>query len=65
MGIWKREVFVVNRIDMAKAIAEDLLNNDVLDENNFSYDTAVILEYVQNIILYHLKDYLLLSGTVF
>lgn len=56
---------MVNRIDMAKAIVEDLLNNDVLDENNFSYDTAVILEYVQNIILYHLKDCLLLSGTVF
>ena len=41
----------MNRNDIAKAIAEDLLNNDVLDENNFSYDTATILEYVQNIIL--------------
>ncbi|GFI29378.1 hypothetical protein IMSAGC013_00764 [Lachnospiraceae bacterium] len=55
----------MNRTDIAKAIAEDLLNNDVLDENNFSYDTAVILEYVQNIILEHLKDYSLLSGIVF
>ena len=26
-----------------------------MDENNFSYDTAAILEYVQNIILEHLK----------
>lgn len=55
----------MNRTDIAKAIAADLLDNDVLDENNFSYDTATILEYVQNIILDHLKDYSLLSGTVF
>ena len=54
----------MNRTDIAKAIAEDLLDNDVLDENNFSYDTAAILEYVQNIILEHLKDYSLLSGTI-
>jgi len=51
----------MNRNDIAKAIAEDLLNNDVLDENNFSYDTVTILEYVQNIILEHLKDYSLFS----
>lgn len=55
----------MNRTDIAKAIAEDLLNNDILDENNLSYDTAVILEYVQNIILEHLKDYSLLSVIVF
>ncbi len=55
----------MNRTDIARAIAEDLLNNDVLDENNFSYDTFAILEYVQNIILEHLKDYSLLSGIIF
>lgn len=55
----------MNRTDIAKAIAADLLENDVLDENNFSYDTAAILEYVQNIILDHLKNYSLLSGTMF
>ena len=54
----------MNRNDIAKAIAEDLLYNDALDENNFSYDTTTILEYVQNIILEHLKDYSLLSGTI-
>ena len=54
----------MNRTDIAKSIAEDLLNNDVLEEHNFSYDTAAILEYVQNIILEHLKDYSLLSGTI-
>ncbi len=50
----------MNRNDIAKAIAEDLLYNDALDEHNFSYDTAALLEYVQNIILEHLKDYSLL-----
>ena len=55
----------MNRTDIAKAIAEDLLNNDVLDKNNFSYDTDALLDYVQNIVLEHIKEYSLLSGTVF
>ena len=55
----------MNRTDIAKAMAADLLDNDVLDKHNFSYDIAAILEYVQNIILEHLKDYSLLSGTIF
>ena len=55
----------MNRTDIAKAIAEDLLNNDVLDENNFSYDTDALLDYVQNIVLEHIKEYSLLSGRVF
>lgn len=55
---------IERKILWAKTIAEDLLNNDVLDEHSFSYDTATILEYVQNIILEHLKDYSLLSGTI-
>lgn len=37
----------MNRNDIAKSIAEDLLNNDVLDENNFSYDTDALLNYVK------------------
>ncbi len=57
-------MLLMNRNDIAKAIVADLLDNDVLDENTFSYDTAAILEYVQNIILEHLKDYSLLSGTI-
>ena len=35
----------MNRNDITKAIAEDLLNNDALDEHNFSYDTAAIFEW--------------------
>ena len=53
------------RDNIAMEIAIELLDNDILDEINFSYDTAAILEYVQNIILEHLKDYSLLSGTIF
>ncbi len=53
------------RDNIAMEIAKELLDNDILDEDNFSYDTAAILEYVQNIILEHLKDYSLLSGTIF
>ncbi len=54
-----------NRDNIAMAIAKDLLDNDILDINNFSYDTNAILEYVQKTILEHLKDYALLSSTVF
>ena len=53
------------RDNIAMEIAKELLDNDILDENNFSYDTAAILEYIRNIILEHLKDYSLLSGTIF
>ena len=53
------------RDSIAMEIAIELLDNDILDEINFSYDTAAILEYVRNIILEHLKDYSLLSGTIF
>lgn len=55
----------LSRNKIAMEIAVDLLNNDVLDENNFSYDTAAILNFVQNIILEHLKNFSLLSGTIF
>ena len=54
-----------NRDNIADAIAKDLLDNGILDENNFSYDTNALLDCVQEIILEHLKDYSLLSGTVF
>jgi len=69
VDLWRvgrgKAVLLMNRTDIAKAIAEDLLNNDVLDENNFSYDTDALLDYVQNIVLEHIKEYSLLFGTVF
>ena len=34
----------MKREDVAKRIAEDLLNDNVLDEQNFNYDTDAILQ---------------------
>ncbi|MGN0496207.1 MAG: hypothetical protein ACI4GW_08265 [Lachnospiraceae bacterium] len=55
----------MDRKDIARAISEDLLNNDTLNEQDFSHDTDELLQYVQSIILEHIKDYILLSGTTF
>lgn len=54
----------MSRKDIARRIAEDLLNNDVLDEQNFNYDTDAILEYVQGVVLAHLRDFTLVSGVI-
>lgn len=54
----------MSRKDIARRIAEDLLNNDVLDEQNFNYDTDAILEYVQGVVLAHLSDFTLVQGNV-
>lgn len=55
----------MSREDIAKRIAEELLNDNVLDEQNFNYDTDAILRHVQDTILSHLRNYSLLAGTVF
>ena len=52
----------MKREDIAKHIAEELLNDNVLDENNFNYDTDAILQHVQDTVLSHLRDYSLLAG---
>ena len=54
----------MKREDIAKHIAEELLNDNVLDENNFNYDTDAILQHVQDTVLSHLRDYSLLAGTI-
>ncbi len=48
--------------NIAKRIAEELLNDNVLDEQNFNYDTDAILQHVQYTVLSHLRDYSLLAG---
>lgn len=50
------------RTDIAQAISEDLLEQDALDLNNFCNDTNALLDFVQEIILNHLKDYLIIYG---
>lgn len=53
-----------DRTDIAYQIATELLDNDVLDLNNFGYDADSLLIFVQEIILSHLKDYLIISGAL-
>lgn len=54
----------MKREDIAKHIAEDLLNDNVLDEQNFNYDTDAILQYVQDTVLSHLRDFTLVQGNL-
>lgn len=54
----------MDRKDMAKAIAEELLDNDILDTHNFSGDTESILRCTQEVILNHLQDYLIILGSL-
>ena len=49
---------------LAEKIATDLLDNDMLDLNNFSNDTARLLECVQKTIYDDLSDFLIISGKV-
>ncbi len=53
-----------DRTDIAMLIAEELLESDTLDLNNFGYDVDSLLSFVQEIILNHLKDYLIISGAM-
>ncbi len=53
-----------NRNDIAMQIANELLDNEILDENNFSKDTDTLVQCVSGIILAHLKDYVILSGDI-
>lgn len=54
----------MKREDIAKCIAEELLNNNVLDEQNFNYDTDAILQHVQDTVLSHLRDFTLVQGNI-
>lgn len=52
------------RDNIARMIAGDLLDNDILDENNFSHDADALPKCVSDIILERLEDYLIISGNV-
>lgn len=53
----------MKKSDIAVRIAEDMLDNGMLDEQNYNYDTGALVEDVKNMILEHLKDYLIIAGT--
>ena len=55
----------MNRSDIAREVAIELLDTGALDENNFGDDADALVDYVQSVILEHFKDYILLLGTVF
>ena len=55
----------MSRDEIAQAIAIELLDAGVLDENNFGNDADALISYVQSVILEHFKDYMLLLGTAF
>ena len=50
--------------ELAAKIAQELLANDMLDENNYSYDTVNLLDEVREIIIKNLADYVIISGIV-
>ena len=54
----------MKREDIAKRIAEDLLNFDALDMNNFADNADNALRFVESIVLERLKDFTLVQGNV-
>lgn len=54
----------MNREDIAREIAQELLDNEALDENNFCQDADALINYVQQVILDHFKDYMLVQGNM-
>ena len=43
---------------------DNALKADALDRHNYGYDDNALIAHVQNIILEHLENYLLISGTI-
>lgn len=54
----------MDRNRIAMMIAQDLMDRDVLDEDNFSFVTDELLEFTSKLILDRLKDYMIVSGTI-
>lgn len=49
--------------DIATKIAETMLYDGMLDENNYNDDTVALLKDVQSIILEQLENYIMIIGT--
>ena len=52
---------ITTRQELVQRIAEKLLQDDVLDINNFE-DTTQLLKCVQNAIFDELRDFILING---
>lgn len=55
----------MSKADIAHEISLDLLGTDALDKRNYGDDDNTLIIHVQKIILEHLEDYILISGTIF
>jgi hypothetical protein len=62
--MYKDRVTNGKRNEIAMAIAQKMLDEELLELNNFSHDTDAILQCVSSMILKHLEDYILVIGTV-
>ncbi len=58
----KKKTHNADRNMLVTEIAQELLDRELLDENNFSHDTEALLQCASRIILEHLKDYMLICG---
>ena len=54
----------MNKKEIATKIAETMLYDGMLDENNYNDATVALLEDVQSIILEQLENYIIIIGTV-
>lgn len=54
----------MSRADIAKSIANDLLDHDALDMQNFGDDADAVLILVQNTVLRHLRDVMIVQGNI-
>ena len=50
--------------DIATKIAETMLYDGMLDENNYNDDTGSLLEDVKNVILDQLENHIIIIGAV-
>lgn len=53
------------RSSIAMKIAQELLDREMLNESNYCFDAEAILNDTSEVVLEHLRDYMLLSGTIF
>ncbi len=54
----------ISRKNIAEEISKELLYYDILDIHNFSCDTKALVDCVQEIILKHLQDYIIITGDI-
>jgi len=54
----------MKKVELIKKISRELLENDMLDINNYSGNTDKLLKDVEKIITDNLADYVMVTGSV-